>query len=852
MGLFHRFRLGRPGRGVIPALLLFSLPSGILSAQSPVIPPVYSSAAFGFRIARPSKDWILQEKPGAGAESFQLVMSLGSEGGRVQVTVRVAPVPAQQTPADYRDDLLKRLAGQAGYSKAGRRERTIAGRPAPGLSVDMNSATGEPYRVVQYYLDANGFRYVLQTHAPRERFEDFAATFGKALDSFEVIPLAKEAQARRKLRALAARCGSEIDWASSWKEAAQRAKKENKLVLVVIRAFPGFQISDEVSSGPFMDPDVVELVGARYVALRLLPGMPAPIRSPEVYGLSKTTFGASILLVRPEGHVVGEASNMNPAAVYDTLLGALAEHAPANGTGLEAAADALRQGDLDRAARLLARPESLRGHLLKADLFRRQRNGSAALEELSKARETAGGDPDGRIEAAEARILLRMGRFDEAGNRLAGFQEDHPQSPQIPEALYWLGALQLRRHNPEEASATWKELVRSHAESRWAWKAAAALESTSFSLGYGSRLDWPSENLLEAVRIPPREAWGVTRARRAEKEALHFVLTRQRPDGSWTSPSEVNASADKGPDDFTQAITAICGQSLLAHREASGAEEAVRRAVAYLLESRRKLEKEPEQIFFMEYSVWRNAFTLLFFADCLDAGIGDASVLRGVMQKLVPEIQARQQSGGGWSYYVTGDLESGGSPANQSISFITATALLSLVRAEEAGIAVPADLKAKAIGCLERMRNANGTFEYMLFHDREGAARNTAPGGAAGRGPVCSLALYRTGHGSLEEIRSCLQMFVEHRGEYRREQRKGLMHAGPDAQGSHYLMFDYALAAQAIGRLPEAARPAFRKPVLEEILHARTVEGSYLDNPLLGRDYGTAMALLAFPRLIQG
>ncbi|MFQ5748666.1 MAG: hypothetical protein ACE5H3_04315, partial [Planctomycetota bacterium] len=815
-------------------------------------PLVYSSAEFGFRIERPSKDWVLQEKPSSGSDSFQLVLSLGSEEGRVQVTVRVAPVPAQQGPVDYRDDLIRKVTGQAGYSQPRKTKRRIAGREVPGLSVDMNSATGDPYHVVQYYLDANGFRYVLQTHAPPDRFVDFAAAFGKAIDGFGVIPLSEEAQAGRKLRALAARCGSEIGWASSWQEAAQRAEKEKKLVLVVIRAFPGFQISDEVSAGPFMDPDVVELVRARYVALRLLPGMPAPFRSPEAYGLSKTTFGASILLVRPDGHVAGEAPNMNPTAVYDTLLGALAEHAPANGTGLDAAADALRQGELERAAQLLARPDSLRGHLLKADLHRRQRNGPAALEELSKAREAGGGDPDGRIEAREARILLRMGSFDQGMNKLAGFQEEHPQSPQIPEALYWLGAVQLRLHNPGEASATWKELVRSHGESRWAWKAAAALESTAFSLGYGKRLDWPPANLLESVRIPPREPWRVARARRAERDALHFILTRQRPDGSWISPSEVNASSDKGPDDFTRAITAICGRSLLAHREASGAGEAVRLAVSYLLESRRKLEQEPEPVFFMDYSVWSKAATLLFFADCLDAGIGDAAVLRSVMEKLVPEIQARQKSGGGWSYYVTGDLETGGSPANQSISFITAAALLSLVRAEEAGVEVPAELKAKAAGCLERMRNSNGTFEYMLFHDQEGVARNTGRSGAAGRGPVCSLALYRAGHGNLDEIRACLRIFVEHRGEFRREQRKGLMHAGPDGQGSHYLMFDYALAAEAIGELPKAERPAFQEPVLEEILHARTLEGSYLDNPLLGRDYGTGMALLAFPRLIQG
>ena len=75
------------------------------------------------------------------------------------------------------------------------------------------------------------------------------------------------------------------------------------------------------------------------------------------------------------------------------------------------------------------------------------------------------------------------------------------------------------------------------------------------------------------------------------------------------------------------------------------------------------------------------------------------------------------------------------------------------------------------------------------------------------------------------------------------------MHTGSGGQGSHYLMFDYATAAAAVADLPPNERAAFRPALLEEILACRLVDGSFLDNPMLGRPYGAAMALTAFERL---
>ena len=39
----------------------------------------------------------------------------------------------------------------------------------------------------------------------------------------------------------------------------------------------------------------------------------------------------------------------------------------------------------------------------------------------------------------------------------------------------------------------------------------------------------------------------------------------------------------------------------------------------------------------------------------------------------------------------------------------------------------------------------DGTFEYSMFHANEAAPRTPLPGGSAGRGPLCTLALHRFG-----------------------------------------------------------------------------------------------------------
>ena len=250
----------------------------------------------------------------------------------------------------------------------------------------------------------------------------------------------------------------------------------------------------------------------------------------------------------------------------------------------------------------------------------------------------------------------------------------------------------------------------------------------------------------------------------------------------------------------------------------------------------------------MDYTTWSNAMILRFVADALEHGLGDVEALAPVVELLVTDMAARKQDGGGWSYYVTGDVNGDGAPAN-SISFTTAAAVVALARAREVGFRVPDAVLEPALDALEAMRQEDGTFAYFLFHDTGAAVSGTEPEGAVGRGPVCELALLEAGRGTPERLGASLERFLDLRHLFAPEQGKVVMHAGPHGQGCHYLLFDYAHAALAHERLDAGARS--RTKLLELVLACRQPDGSFLDTPILGRAYGTAMALTALDALAE-
>lgn len=359
----------------------------------------------------------------------------------------------------------------------------------------------------------------------------------------------------------------------------------------------------------------------------------------------------------------------------------------------------------------------------------------------------------------------------------------------------------------------------------------------------GASPAWPSEEEM-ALAFPsapgplPR-----SEAARAETEARAWLLAEQRADGSWPTPSEIGQTEhERERNRFLQANAALGGWALLTDER-----DAAARALEWLLESfEREREREPEaRREFMDYTPWSAAYALHFFAAAREAGLGDPDRVRAAADQAIAQLAARQKANGGWSYYLSPSLAGSLRPSAQAISFTTATVVLALQHAGRAGAALPEGVLEAGLASLEAMREPSGIFSYFLEADGS-LARATGVPGAAGRGPVCCLPLLRAGREDADALRRRFALWSAHLPELAREQGKALMHAGADAQGSHYLLYDYAMAAIAARELPAAERGALRGPILDALLAARCADGSFLDNPSVGRHAATALALLAF------
>lgn len=823
--------------------------------------PAFASAEHGFALRVVPAEWSV-----AGSEADGLLLRvvaqppadrLAEAGGPGFVQMRVEVARATATAEEARDATFAQLDSITEVKASERLERIVAGISAPGLEIEYHYG-GTPLTLRQYFLVGHGRLYRFQVHAPAAHWEGFGEELEACLDAFEWIELAPGAYEEEILHALAARCGSEVAWAQDWEDAARRAREERKLVLVAVQAYGGFEVGDLLATGTFMDPDVVGLVQTRFVPLRFRIGMAAPFTDPAVYGLSGSSFGLGLLLATPDGSIVRETFAVDGVLVARFLRDALGGHprlaapppAPAEADASGRIAWLQRCGALaeaDRAIEALAAREGteIAAHRARAEQHRLRMQGEGALDELHEATMLAKSDPAllAALEEERAQAWAGLGNAMEAE---AAIRRAALLAPPTPRGRWWLAAIQLARGELEAAKATWSELAAQRPEDRWAWWAAAMLTHPLLEKMSGASLAWPTDR--ELALVTPAEAAPLPRveASRAASDARAWLLAEQRADGSWPTPSEVGQTEHRRERNrFLQANAALGGWALLpTDREAAG------RALEWLLGSleRERVRSPDDEPDFMDYTPWSAAYAVHFLSASLEAGLGEAPRVREALAQTVSQLEARQKANGGWSYYLSPTLEGSKRPSGQAISFTTGTVVLALQHAERAGAALPVGMLSRGLETLEGMREPSGVFSYFLEADGS-RARVTGIPGAAARGPVCCLPLLRAGREDLDALRKRFAIYAEHLPELAREQGKVMMHAGADTQGSHYLLYDYAMAAIAQRELPAAERGDLRGVILDALLAARCADGSYVDNPSVGRHSATALALLAFAAL---
>ncbi|MEM1451893.1 MAG: hypothetical protein AAGI22_22480, partial [Planctomycetota bacterium] len=769
-------------------------------------------------------------------------------GGLVAAFVPPGPPRGGVDSTGARDAAVATLDGRDEYrSHELQDDVEIDGRGAAGVDITWETEASGTFCIRQRYLVADGRTFLLQAHAPVDRWEQHADEIQAFFTSFAVIEPTADELAVASVGDLAARCGSEVELASSWEDASRRARESGRHVLVVMRSYPGFDIPDTTQLVTFMSEEVVALVRSRLIAVRLSKDSPSPLRDPAVYGLSRSTFGVAFLLVDADGNVLADTPHTEPEVLLRWLSLELARHPDSSiderpTDPVEAAELALDRGELDLAEQSLEGLDVLGAHRARARLLRRRGDIAGALATLDAAL-AAADEPAHDLLCDRAEILFREGRDDEARRALQPVLDD-VTSPAHPEALFLSSYLEQRESG---ADAARMQLMQSFPDSRWAWLAAAyvKLEPLMQMAGSDMEIRWPRADVLALMTDEVAEPLEPDELGRAARDAVAWLVEHQRADGSWPGPTELRRPDDEPPDLIMTAVDALATRAVL--QRGWMYRDVAERGLAFLLASDARRREDPPPVVYMDYTAWAAWAQLELAVDALEAELGDPSELRAFAGRLVSDLESRVRSNGGWSYYISSDA-AGANPVEQSISFTTAAAVVSLVRARQAGIDVPDRLVDGALDCLEEMRGDDGLFAYMLQYPSGGQTRNAAPG-AAGRGPACELALSAGGRGGDERLRGSLELFTENSGALAAEVGKALMHAGADTQGCHYPFFDYLMAARAAERLGARDVAALRARMVDLVLAARHSDGSFQDTPILGQTYGTAAALLTLEAL---
>jgi len=345
------------------------------------------------------------------------------------------------------------------------------------------------------------------------------------------------------------------------------------------------------------------------------------------------------------------------------------------------------------------------------------------------------------------------------------------------------------------------------------------------------------------------------RTEEAVRKGIDWLLGAQRKDGSWGTsasgrPVEVLAAVPGSHDAFRVGGTALCVLALL--RSPFRTEEcaaASRRGLEYLLDRGRVRRPNGAEM----YNVWSFAYSLRTFAAMLPRIEGKDVALRDRIleraRELVKAFSIYQTPDGGWGYY---DFDVGSyRPSDSSMTFTTATALVSLHAIEKEGVPVPRALIEKAIRSLRRSRKADGSYIYGPYAQYRPAVEYNEVKGSLGRAHSCNLALWLFHEAvSEEDLRAGIERFFKHHRFIDIGRKRPMPHEAWYYTSGYYFYYGHYYARLVLDALPATDRDRWL-PALEKIIVERQeADGSWWDFPLYGyhKPYGTAYAILTLVR----
>lgn len=371
-----------------------------------------------------------------------------------------------------------------------------------------------------------------------------------------------------------------------------------------------------------------------------------------------------------------------------------------------------------------------------------------------------------------------------------------------------------------------------------------------------------AEDLPPVPRPGPAPEVALSSLTDSRDRGVAFLLKSQRPSGAWGGPTNTKALniAAEPPGShyaFTAATTALAIEALiLSSPESPEVKAALEKAETWLLDFIPKVKRpSPEEL----YNNWThsyciNAFILLSQRPGID--VAKKSRLLEAAQSQVAMLQRFEFVDGGWGYYDF-DMKTA-KPSGIGTSFTTATALIALHKAKEAGLEVPGKMVDNAVRAVLMQRTKDGAYVYSFQHRTRPRVLINRPAGSLGRAPACNAALRAwtgTKYISDQDIKDWLDRLITRGGWLDIARKRPVPHDIWFQNSGYFFYYGQYYAAWCTHLLPEADRPFYRAHLATGLLRLQEKDGSWWDYPLYDyhQPYGTAFALTSLaclePRL---
>jgi hypothetical protein len=360
-----------------------------------------------------------------------------------------------------------------------------------------------------------------------------------------------------------------------------------------------------------------------------------------------------------------------------------------------------------------------------------------------------------------------------------------------------------------------------------------------------------------APRVDAVEPVAAAELEAAIERGVAYLIGEQRADGSWGSADNTKGGIDiyapppGAHHAFRSAVTGLCVSALVeADSGTADVAAGIDRGTDWLLARLPRLRRaSPDAI----YNVWGHAYGIEALALVLPRHAGDPvrqAAIRECIASQVELLDRYESVNGGWGYY---DFQIGArKPAASPNSFTTATVLLALADARDAGVDVPQHLIDRGLAAIHRQTRPDRSYLYGEYFKYRPAHPINRPGGSLGRAHACHAALRRFGDPDVTDaaIKAWLDRLIARNGWLDLGRKKPIPHESWFAVAGYFFYYGHFYAAECLSLVPEAERPVLRDQLARIMLPLQEPAGCWWDYPFYDyhMQYGTAFAVRTLVR----